>query len=114
MTGRPSTATSKRAPSAGAQRSSTQNATRTERAASASLIRTIVLFLCAVAMRTPRWVGSVAWWAGVVEQPVERQAGPALGGRVAQQPARVVVGQHHPVQVVGELLRVGVGAELAL
>ena len=47
--------------------------------------------------------------------PAPRRRGCAGGGvGVVEQPAGVVVGQHRPVQVVGELGGVGVGAEVAL
>ena len=48
-----------------------------------------------------------------VEQGVHGSPRPHLGGRVGEQPVPVVVGEHHPVEIGGELLRVHVLAELA-
>src|SRR5829696_3705418 len=52
--------------------------------------------------------------AGGEQQRLEGAGGPGGGVRVGQQAAGVVVGEHRPVQVVGELLRVGAGVEVAL
>ena len=51
--------------------------------------------------------------AGGGQQRLDGVAGPRLGRRIVQQPVRVVVGQHHAVEVGGELVGVGVGAEVA-
>src|SRR5918994_2443486 len=75
--------------------------------------RTIVLFLRAVRCLEVIEVSS-GGWAGGEQQRLEGAGGAGGGVRVAEQAAGVVVGQHHAVEVVGELRRVGVGAEVAL
>ncbi len=51
-------------------------------------------------------------WARGGQQGVEGDSRVAFGAGVAEQPRGVVVGQHHTVKIVGELLRVGVVAEV--
>src|SRR5829696_6383366 len=52
--------------------------------------------------------------AGGEQEGLDGAGGPGGGVGVAEQPAGVVVGKHDAVQVVGELLGVGAGPELAL
>ena len=59
------------------------------------------------------FIGRIFRDARVVEQPRERAAGALDGAPGAEQPQRVVAGQHDAVQLVRELLRVHVPAEVS-
>src|SRR5215207_819287 len=95
-------AAAQRAPMPGANRSNNAND------------RTIVLFWIATSWLEGMAFSSGGRRAGGEQERLEGAGGPGGGVRVAEQAAGVVEGQHGPVQVVGELLGVGVGAEVAL
>src|SRR4029453_18218833 len=81
--------------------------------------RTIVLFWTAAGRREgmaslPGGRGGGGGVGGGGQQRLGGGGGAVGGAGVAEQAAGVVVGQHGPVQVVGELLGVGVGPEVPL